>query len=56
METQKNPDSQSNLDKKKKKIQLEEPGSLTSGYTTNLQSSKQYDTDTKTKRHISGTG
>ena len=31
-----------------KEKQLEESGSLTSGYTTKLESSKQYDTDTKT--------
>ena len=44
MKTQKTPNSQSNLEKEK---QLEESGSLTSGYTTKLQSSKQYGTGTK---------
>ena len=33
----------------KKKIELEESGSLTSDYTTKLQSSKQYVTATKTE-------
>ena len=36
METQKTPNSQSNLEKKKR--ELEESGSLTSDYTTKLQS------------------
>ena len=36
--------------------ELEESGSLTSGYTTNLQSSKQYGTGTKTEIQINGTG
>ena len=39
METQETPNSQSNIEKKK--MQLEESGSLTSGYTTKLQLSKQ---------------
>ena len=38
--------SQRNPERKK---QLEESGSLTSDYTTNLQSSKQYGTGTKTE-------
>ena len=46
METQKTPKSQSNLEKKKK-MELKESGSWTSGYTTELQSSKQYGTGTK---------
>ena len=45
METQKTPNSQNNPEKEK---QLEESRSLTSDYTTKLQSSKQYDTGTKT--------
>ena len=45
METQKTPKSQSNLEKKK--MELKESGSWTSGYTTELQSSKQYGTGTK---------
>ena len=36
METQKTPISQSNLEKKKKKTELEESDSLTSDYTTKL--------------------
>ena len=43
METQKTPNSQS----KSWKIELEESGSLTSDYTTKLQSSKQYGIGTK---------
>ena len=46
METQKTLKSQSNLEKEK---QLEESHSLTSDYTTKLQSSKQYGTGTKTE-------
>ena len=44
METQTTPSSQSNLEKEK---QLEESSSLTSDYTTKLQSSKHYGTGTK---------
>ena len=47
METQKIPNSQSNLEKEKK--ELEEPTFLTSDYTTKLQSSRQYDIGTKQK-------
>ena len=47
METQKPPNSQSNLEKKKK--ELKESGSLTSDCTTKLQSSRQYGTGTKTE-------
>ena len=54
METQKTLNSQSNLEKGK--MELEESGSLTSDYTTKLQSSKQYGTGTKTEIQISGTG
>ena len=45
METQKIPNSQSNLDKEK--TELEESGSRTSDYTTKLQSSRQHGTGTK---------
>ena len=44
METQKTPNSQSNLEKEN---QLEESGSLASDYTTKLQSSTQYGTGTE---------
>ena len=37
-------------------MELEESGSLTSDYTTKLQSSKHYGTDTKTEIQINGTG
>ena len=46
METQKTLNSQSNLKKEKK---LEESGSLTSDYTTKLQSSRHYDPGTETE-------
>ena len=46
METRKTPNSQSNPEKEKTK--MEEPGSLTSDYTTKLPSSKWYGTGTKT--------
>ena len=42
--------------KKKKKMELEESDSLTSHYTTKLQSSKQYSNDTKLEIQISETG
>ena len=45
MEIQKTLNSQSHFEKEK----LEESGSLTSDYTTKLQSSKQYDKGTKTE-------
>ena len=48
METQKTPNSQNNLEKKK--TELEESGSLTSDNTTKLQSSKQYGTVTKREK------
>ena len=38
-----------------RKMELEESGSLTSDYTTKLQSSKQYGIGTKTEIYISGT-
>ena len=47
METQKTQNSQSNLEKEKKK--LEESGSWTSDYTTKLQYSREYGTGTKTE-------
>ena len=47
METQKTPNSQSSLDK--------EEWSWTSGYTTRLQSSRQYGTGTKTEIQTNGT-
>ena len=40
----------------KKKTELEQTGFLTSDYTTKLQSSKQYGTDTKTEIYTSGRG
>ena len=46
METQKTPNSQSSLEKKR--MELEESTFLTSDYTTKLQSSRQYHTGTKT--------
>ena len=45
MEKQKTPNSQNNLEGK---TELEESDSLTSDYTTKVQSSKQYGTGTKT--------
>ena len=53
MEIQETLNSQNNLEKKKNK---EESHSLTSDYTTRLQSSKQNDNDIKTDTQISGTG
>ena len=48
LETQKTLSSQSNTEQNKtKKKELEESGSLTSGYTTKLQSSKQCEAGTK---------
>ena len=47
METQKTPNSQSSLEKKR--MELEESTFLTSDYTTKLQSSTQYGTGTKTE-------
>ena len=46
METQRNPNSQNNTEKEKR---LEKSGSLTSDYTTKLQSSKEYGNGTKQK-------
>ena len=47
METQKTPNSQSSLEKEE--MELEESIFLTSDYTTELQSSRQYGTGTKTE-------
>ena len=47
METQKTPNSQSSLEKEER--------SWTSGYTTRLQSSRQYGTDTKAEIQTNGT-
>ena len=49
METQTTMNSPSNLQEKKKKKELGEICSLTSDYTTELQSLKQYDTGTKSE-------
>ena len=46
MDIQKTSNSQSNLEKE---MELEESTCLTSGYTTKLQSSRQYGTGSKTK-------
>ena len=54
METQKTLNSQSNIEKKK--MELEESGSMASDYTKKLQSSKPYGTDTKTEIWINGPG
>ena len=54
LETQKTLSSQSNTEWRK--TELEESGSLTSGYTTKIQSSKQYGTGTKVDIQINGTG
>ena len=53
METQKTPNSQSSLEKER--MELEKSTFLTSDYTTKLQSSRQYDTGTKTDIQINGT-
>ena len=47
METQKAPNSQSNLEQRR--LELEESTYLTSDYITKLQSSRQYGTGTKTE-------
>ena len=47
VETQKTPNNERILRKKKKKTELEESVSLISGYTTKLQSSEYYGTGTK---------
>ena len=54
METFKTPNSQNDLEKKKK-TELEVSCTLTSDYTTKLESSKQYGIGTKTDTYISGT-
>ena len=53
METQKNPNSQSSLEKEE--MELEESIFLTSDYTTKLQSSRQHGTGTKTEIWTNGT-
>ena len=53
MEIQKTSNSQSNLGYRR--MELEESTCLTSGYTTMLQSSRQYGTGTKTEIQINGT-
>ena len=53
MEIQKAPNSQSNLEEKR--METEEPTYLISDYTTNLQSSRQYGTHTKTEIQTNGT-
>ena len=52
METQKTPSSQSSLEKA---MELVESTFLTSGYTTKLQSLRQYDTGTQTEIETTGT-
>ena len=52
-ETQETLNSQSHLGKEK--TELEESTFLTSDYTTKLQSSRQYDTGTKTEIETNGT-
>ena len=54
LEAQKSQNSQRRPEKEK--MELEESGSLTSDYTTKLQSSKPYGTCTRTEILISGTG
>ena len=53
METQKTPKSQSSLEKEEWSWRIH--ADLISGYTTKLQSSKQYDTGTKTEIQTNGT-
>ena len=58
METQKTPNSQSSLEKEEwseRRMELEESGFLTPGYTTKLQLSRQYGTGTKTEIYTNGT-
>jgi len=54
METQQTPNSQGNLEKEKWS-KLESSTFLTSDYTTNLLSSRQYDTGTKKELWTNGT-
>ena len=49
METQKTPNSQNSLEKR---MELEESTFLASDYTTKLQSSRQYGTDTKNRNIV----
>ena len=53
METQKTPNSQSNLEKRR--MELEESTFPTSDYITKLQLSRQYGTGTKTETQTNGT-
>ena len=53
METEKTPNSQSSLEKEEWSWRIH--ADLISGYTTKLQSSKQYDTGTKTEIQTNGT-
>ena len=57
METQKTPNSQNNPEKWswRNGMKLEESTFLTSDYTTKLQSSRQYGSDTKTEIQTNGT-
>ena len=52
METQKTPNSQNNIKKKKRKMEMEESDSLISDNTAKLQLSKQYGSGIKTKIQI----
>ena len=49
MEIQKTSNSQSNLEKEERRVELEESTYLTSGSTTKPQISRQYGTGTKTE-------
>ena len=56
-ETQKTPNSQSSLEKEEwseRRMELEESGFLTPGYTTKLQSPRQYGTSTNTEIYTNG--
>ena len=55
MEIQKTSNSQSNLEKEERRVELEESTYLTSGSTTKPQISRQYGTGTKTEIQINGT-
>ena len=55
MEIQKTSNSQSNLEKEERRVELEESTYLTSGSTTKPQISRQYGTGTKTEIQIKGT-
>ena len=58
METLKTPNKQSSLEKEewsKRRMEVEESAFLTPGYTTKLQSPRQYGTGTKTEIYTNGT-